>query len=85
MADRGNKRQRTTIAVTIEEYREVGCSIMNRAQGNERDFSRRWNAFFGVGPPVAVDTWNRLDVDVNEPELRGVGPFHLLWALMLLK
>lgn len=89
MADAAaRKRTRTTLNVTGEEFKRLGSATLNRVYTRGSSvilFERRWQSEFGVAVPVVVDCWNRLDIDVNDPDLNGIQPSHLLWTLLLLK
>ena len=73
--------------ISEEEYRRIGVEIMQRdpAGRSEKVFERRWITFFGVTLEVATELWNRLRIDINDPEFFAAGPQHLLWALLFLK
>jgi len=80
------KKAMLYIHATLDDFLLAGGEIMKRSPHKSEDvFDRRWKAFFGVGPPVVTDVWSRLHINLDEPELNGAEPPHLLWALMFLK
>ena len=45
-----------------KEIKDLGREIMNRnKKGSSRTFECRFRLYFGIGPIVVEDLWNRLD------------------------
>lgn len=68
--------------VNIEDFRNLGNDIMrrNRKSGSMSKLEDlRFRSHFGTSLIVCLDLWNMID------PIEGGKPFHLLWALMLLK
>lgn len=79
--------KRTKHAYAASEFERLGSEIMNRKQGGSQSvFVVRYVSFFGVDVTVTVHAWKILQADVeNDPDLKKVQTYHLLWGLMFLK
>jgi hypothetical protein len=84
------KKSKVTVTVTEDEMKHLGGEMMGRdPEGrSESVFIRRWLSFFGVEPIICAETWNLLNIAVNDPDdpdLTNARPEHLLWGLLFLK
>lgn len=87
-----SKKSRTTgreipIPATEDDFKTAGGEIMKRdPEGrSEKVFERRWVSFFGVKVAVCVDVWDRMEIMIDDADLNGAKPCHLLWSLLFLK
>lgn len=80
------KKPKLLSTVTAKDFREYGSDIMNRSLDGSQDvFEERWISHFGVEAEVCAEAWGRLDMDLAGPNDEAAKPYHLLWALLLLK
>ena len=89
MAKQPAKRNRVEfMPLTEDEVKRIGGEIMSRdPEGrSESVFLTRFLSFFGVDPAVVVEVWDLIQVPfIDDGDLSGADPKHLLWALLFLR
>jgi hypothetical protein len=67
------------------DFEQLGSELMQRGnpQRQTRTSDRRFRSTFGTTGAICSLIWNLLQPETTMPQ--GSSPYHLLWALMLLK